>query len=66
MAQQLSVHVSLQQPRVRRFGSQVWTWHSLASHAVAGVPHIKWRKMGTDVSTGPVFLNKKRRIGGRC
>ena len=40
-------------------------WHSLASHAVVGVPHIKWRKMGTDVSSGPVFLSKKR-IGGRC
>ena len=25
--------------------------------------HIKWRKMGTDVSSGPVFLSKKRRIG---
>ena len=22
--------------------------------------------MGTDVSSGPVFLSKKRRIGGRC
>ena len=30
-----------------------------------GVPHIKWRKMGTDVSSGPVFLSKKR-IGSRC
>ena len=36
--------------------------HHLSSHAV--VPsHIKWRKMGTDVSPGPVFLSKKRRIG---
>ena len=33
------------------------------SHAVAGVPRIKRRKMGTDVSSGPVFLSKKRRIG---
>ena len=31
---------------------QVRTWHRLASHAVVGVPHIKWRKMGTDVSSG--------------
>ena len=30
-----------QQPGVRRFGSRVWTWHHLSSHAVAGVPHIK-------------------------
>ena len=33
------------------------------SHAVVGVPRIKWRKMGTDVSSGPVFLSKKRKIG---
>ena len=33
------------------------------SHAVAGIPHIKERKMDTDVSSGPVFLSKKRRIG---
>ena len=38
----------------------------LASHAVVGVPPIKWGKMGTDVSSGPDFLSKKRRIGGRC
>ena len=47
-------------------GSQVWTWHCLASHAVVGVPHIKWRKMGMDVSSGPVLLSKKKRIGGIC
>ena len=35
----------------------------LGSHAVVGVPHIKQRKMGTDVSSGPVFLSEKRRIG---
>ena len=37
--------------------------HHLARHAVVGVPHIKYRKMGTDVRSGPVFLSKKRRIG---
>ena len=36
------------------------------SHAVAGVPYIKYRKLGTDVSSGTVFLSKKRRIGSRC
>ena len=36
------------------------------SHTVVGVPHIKQRKMGTDVNSGPVFLSKKRGIGGRC
>ena len=37
--------------------------HRLSNHAVAGVPHIKERKMGTDVSSGPLFLGKKSRIG---
>ena len=37
--------------------------HRLASHAVAGIPHIKQRKMGTDVSSGPAFLSKERRTG---
>ena len=32
--------------------------HHLSSRAVAGIPHIKWKKMGTDVSSGPVFLKK--------
>ena len=34
------------------------------SHAVVGFPHIKQKKMGMDVSSGPVFLSKKRKIGG--
>ena len=59
VAQWLSSHVLLQQPGVHRFGSQVWTWHHLASHAVVGIPHIKRRRMGTDVSSGPIFLKKK-------
>ena len=33
------------------------------SHAVVGIPRIKYRKMGMDVSSGSVFLRKKRRIG---
>ena len=41
VAQQLSVHVLLRWPRVPRFGSQVQTWHHLASHAVVGILHIK-------------------------
>ena len=51
------------QPRVHGFGSRVRTWNCLASHAVAGGPRIKQKKMGTDVSSQPVFLSKKRRIG---
>ena len=49
--------------------------HYLSSHSVAGVPHIKWRKMSAaqgqsssakrglaaDVSSGLVFLKKKKR-----
>ena len=61
MPQRLSVHVPLWRPRVRRFESQVRTWHCLAGYAVVGVPHIKWRKMGTDVSSGLVFLKKKKK-----
>ena len=37
----------------------------MARHAVGGISHIKQRKMGTDVSSGPVFLSKKREISGR-
>ena len=66
VAWQSSAHVSLRQPGVRQFVSWVPTWHHLACHAVLGVPSIKWRKMGTDVSSGPVFLSKKRRVGSRC
>ena len=65
MAQQLSSHVPFQRPGVHWFGSQVRRWHRSSSHAVVGVPQIKQRKMGTDVSSGPVFLSKTRRIG-RC
>ena len=66
VVQRLSSHIPLQWPGIHQFRSQVQTWHRLASHAVVGVPHIKWKKMGTDVSSGPVFLSKKRRIGSRC
>ena len=66
VAQQLSSHVPPWRPGVHRFRSRVQTRHCLASHAAVGAPHIKWRKMGTDVSSGPVFLSKKRRIGSRC
>ena len=41
VAQRLSSHVLLLWPRVRQFRSQVWTRYHLASHPVAGIPHIK-------------------------
>ena len=40
--------------------------HRLSRYGAAGLPHIKWRKMGTEVSSEPIFLSKKRRIGGEC
>ena len=45
-------------------GLQVWTPSRdlSSSHAVAGVPHIKSKKMGT----GPIFLSKMRRISSGC
>ena len=33
--------------------------HHLSSHAVAGIPNIKWKKMGTDVSSGPISSAKR-------
>ena len=36
-----------------------------ADTAPIGVPHMEWRRRGTDVGSGPAFLSKKRRIG-RC
>ena len=67
VAQQLSAHVPPRWQGVRRFRSWVQTWHRLANLAVVGIPHIKWRKMGRYVSSGPVFLSKKKmRIASRC
>src|SRR3712207_7458220 len=48
MAQWLSSRVLLWRPGVRWFGSWVQTWHHLASHAMAGVPHIsigRWAQL---------------------
>ena len=48
VAQRLSLHIPPWWPGVRRFRSQVQTWHHLASHAVAGIPHVskgKWAQM---------------------
>ena len=56
-------HSASRRPGVHRFGSWVQTCHCFARHAVVGVPHIKQRKTGTDVSSGPSFLSKKRRTG---
>ena len=43
--------------QVRRFPSQVRTY---ATHQCCDSdPHIHWRKIGTDVTTGLIFLSKK-------
>ena len=41
VVQRFGSHILLWRPRVRQFASWVRTWHCSASHAVAGVPHIK-------------------------
>ena len=64
VAQRLSVQIPLRWPRVRWFGSQVQTWHRLASYAVVGVPHIKWRKMGTMLAQGQSSLLKRGGLAG--
>ena len=57
VAQWLISHILLWWPR----GSPVRSRpiRCLASHAVAGIPHVKQKRMGMDVSSGPVFLSKK-------
>ena len=59
VAQQLSLHVPLQQPRVHRFRSRVWTYTLLVRPCCGRHPTYKV-EMGTDVSSGPVFLSKKK------
>ena len=58
-AQQSNSHILLPGPGFAGTGPGCGPMYRLSGHAVAGVPHIKWRKMGTDVSSGPVFLSKK-------
>ena len=59
VAQRLSAHIPLQWSRVHRFRSWVQAWHRFASHAVVGIPHITWRKMGTDVAQGQSSSEKR-------
>ena len=59
VAQWLSSHVPLLgRPGFAGLDPGCGQWHRLAHHAVVGIPHIKKRKMGTDVSSGPGFLSK--------
>ena len=44
--------------QVRRFGSRAWTY--TCQPCCGSDPHIKQREMGTDVSSGLIFLKKKK------
>ena len=57
VAQQLSAHILLRWP--------MQTYAPLVKPCMASVPH-EIGEDGQDVSSGQVFLSKKRRIGGRC
>ena len=63
MVQRLSAHVPLRRPGVQGSDPRCGQGTAWQANAVVGVPHIKQRKMGMDVSSGPVFLSEKRRIG---
>ena len=53
-----SLHPLLQQPRVCWFRSQARIYTLLIKPCCGGIPHTKKRKIGTDVSSGPIFLTK--------
>ena len=67
LAEWLSSCAPLWWPRVRRFGSWAWTYTPLIRPCCVSIPHTKWRKIGTDVSSATTFLKeKKSKIGDRC
>ena len=43
--------------QVQRFKSQIRTY-STHQPCFGGIPHTKWRKAGTDVSSGLIFLKQ--------
>ena len=45
-----------------RFGSQAQTYTTRQPRCGSN-PHIKQRKIGTNVSSGPIFLIKKKKSG---
>ena len=59
MAEWLKSVCSTSVAQVLRFGSQAETY-STHQPCCGGVPHTKWRKIGTDVSSGPIFLNNSK------
>ena len=66
VVQQLRSCTPLQPPGVRWFRSGAWTYTPLFKPCCGSVPRIKERKMERDVSSEPIFLSKKMRVGGRC
>ena len=62
VVQRFSSRALLQWLGIRGLDPERRPMHQLSSHAVAGVSYIKLRKMGMDVSSGPIFLSKKTRI----
>ena len=59
-AQWSSSHVPLLWLRVHRFGSHLWTYVLLLKSYCSRHPVYKIKEDGMDVSSGPVFLSKKR------
>ena len=59
VVQWISLCAPLWQPGVHGFGSQAWTYTLLIKSCCGGIPHSTQRKMGTDVSSGAIFLTKK-------
>ena len=59
MVEWLSLRAPHQQPRVHRFGSRAWTYTLLIKPCCGGIPYTKYRKIGTDVSSVPIFFTKK-------
>ena len=66
VAQQLGLHLALRRLGFAGSDPGCGPTSHLSAHAVVGVAHIKYGKMGMDVGSGPLFLGKRRRIGGRC
>ena len=56
----VKVPCSVLVPGVRRFGSTAQTYTLLVMSCCGGIPHTKCREIGTDVSSGPVFLTKNK------
>ena len=59
VAQWLSLRGLLQRPGVPGFGSWARTYTPLINSCCGSVPHTKWRRTGTDISSATIFLKQK-------